>query len=73
MKPNTLYKMKFDNSYAIYKDYYLDMLGTDEDGTVLCLGEITNMPDCYIIVGNNGIVRYGLHSDMFVECTEDEV
>lgn len=63
-----------DGPYADHVSYYEDLLGVknfDHFG-VLCLGEITNMPGHYVIVGKNGKVVYGLHSDIFQELSEDE-
>lgn len=73
LKTNTLYAMVFPEAYLTSKYYYISLFGGEEDDAVLCLGEITNMPEHYIMVGKNGIVRYGLHADLFRELDIDEV
>jgi hypothetical protein len=75
MKPMTLYRMQIhaDSAYEPHIQYYEELLGIknfDPRG-VLCLGEISNMPNHYAIVGMNGKTVYGLHSDIFQEMIDD--
>lgn len=72
MKPFTLHKVKLPDSYTGYEDYYRD-LGIRDGQIILCLSEISNMPNHFAVVSSKGTVVYGLHSDMFVEVMEDEI
>lgn len=74
LKPNTLYKITFPPVYKDYEDYYKNIFGIKniEHDHLLCLGEITNMPGHYIMVGPNRIIQWGFHSDIFVEPSDDE-
>jgi hypothetical protein len=52
--------------YEGYKDYY-NQIGLREAESVLVLGEIENMPGHLAVVNRDGIVRWGLHPEMFEE------
>lgn len=74
MKPLYLYKLQLPTSYDGYEDYYKKLLDINNDNDhVLCLGEIGNMKDHYAVVTHTGKVIYGLHPEIFVELSEDEV
>lgn len=63
----------FDDNgpYKDYKDYYYDLLGYSQDPQnkapriATILSEIGNMPEHYVVVGQNGKVISGLHGDLF--------
>jgi len=75
VKPNTLYK--FDIPADIKNEgmilYWENLLGIKMGETVLCFGEITNMPDHYILVGRNGKVVYGVDSMYLTEAVDDDL
>lgn len=73
MKANTLYKFIFPDVYVGNSAYYLDLFECGVDDCVLCLGEITNMPDRYIMVSKSGKVIYGVCSDIFIECGPNDI
>lgn len=64
----SLVKFDYDNIRAEHHHYY-----TFKEGKAyLFLGEIVNMPGHCAVVGDNESVRFGYHTDNFVELTEDE-
>lgn len=71
---NRLVRFEFPDSgtYAGYEQQYIDMLECQPGTTLLCLGEIENMPSHYIIVTKTGKVVWGLHDDMFRLLSEEE-
>ena len=58
MKPNTIYKFSIE-----YQIDYFKSIGLHNGDNVVCLGEITNMPDHYIVVTREGKVLWGLHPE----------
>ena len=75
MKTNTLYKFDIppDIKNADNILYWENLLGIKMGETILCLGEITNMQDHYIVVGKNGRVIYGVDSMYLSEATDDDL
>lgn len=73
MKANTLYKFIFPDVYVGDKAFYLNLFECGENDSILCLGEITNMPGHYIMVSKSGKVIYGIHPELFIECSENDI
>jgi hypothetical protein len=64
----SLVKFDYDSVRAEDRHYY----PFKEGKAYLFLGEILNMPGHCAVVGDNERVRFGYHTDNFVELTEDE-
>ena len=67
-KKNTIYYFTCDDGM---EGYYREMYGLRKYTRVLCLGEVKNMPDHYIVAGKDGRVTWGLHRQNLEELTAD--
>lgn len=72
MKNMTLYKVDIESNYSGYKYYYQNK-GLEHGEVVLSLCEISNMPNHYAVVNNEGKIIYGLHSNMFIKLQEEDI
>ena len=71
---NRLVRFEFPErgTYAGHEQYYEDMLECKPGTTLLCLGEIENMPGHYILVNKAGKVTWGIHDDLFRALSDEE-
>jgi len=64
----TLVKFDYDGVPSSHHHYY----PFKKEKAYLFLGEIVNMPGHCAVVGDNETVRFGYHTDNFIELTEEE-
>lgn len=71
--PLTLVQLNVPESTLDYKGYYENILGVNNLGEhLLCLGEISNMPNHYAVCNSDGQIKFGLHADIFKIVSEEE-
>lgn len=78
IKPNTLVQLSIDpkSPYGDYITYYEVELGVKNNGQdLLCLGEISNMPDHYILVSRTipQKIVFGMHPEIFKVLDGDDL
>lgn len=64
----------YENHEEHHANNYLRMLGFERDSkhkSCTILGELANMPNHYVVVGNNGTIVSGLHGDIFYVRDDD--
>lgn len=74
--PNTYVVLNIEDPglYADYVQHYENALGTKNGGLVLCLGEISNMPNHYICVNDTTKQIVGnFHCDIFRPATDEDL
>jgi hypothetical protein len=68
--PRKMSLVKFDHANIPVRDHHYYPFKKGK--AYLFLGEILNMPGHCAVVGDNEAVRFGYHTDNFVELTEEE-
>jgi hypothetical protein len=71
MQPYVCVVVDYDE--MMIKHGYADKMIFHDGEHVLMLGEIEHMPGHCAVVTQDGIVRWGYHTDNFRKLTEDEV
>lgn len=69
--PRKLSLVKFDFE-SLPKKYH-DLYPFEKDKAYLFLGEIPNMPGHCAVAEEKGQIRFGFHTENFIELTEEEV
>lgn len=74
--PNTYVVLNIEDPgpYADQLSYYEKVLGAKNGGLILCLGEITNMPNHYICVNDTTKqIVTAFHCDLFRPATDEDL